>query len=149
MKKEIKLTQENGYFDIEIEDGDFANEPGFDTSIWVSLFTDARADISQVLKPENRRGWLGNLVSEVDGRQLGGYLWLIEQRRLNQETLNEVIDYARKSLDYMLLDGFCSNIEVSGNIVPRSGIRLNIKITSIDGITSDHFIELWRLTGAD
>lgn len=147
MKKEIKLEVENGSFDAVIEDGDFANEPGFDTSIWVSLFTDARADESQVVKAENRRGWLGNIVSEVEDRELGGLLWLIEQRRLNQDTLNEVLDYCRKSLSWIVEDNVALKIEVDGNIVPKRGMEVYITITSKSGVTSDHYIPLWEVTG--
>ena len=146
-KREIKLDFTGSGFDIALEDGDFANEDGLDTNIWVSLFSDARADQTQVIVPENRRGWLGNLAAEVPERQLGGHLWLAEQRRLNQETLNEVIDYIRKSLEWIVIDEIALKIEVSGSIIPRVGIEANVVITSKDGITSDHYIELWRLTG--
>lgn len=146
-KREVRLQIENGSFDIVIENGDFANEDGFDTNIWVSLFTDARANSSQVIVPENRRGWMGNLVSDVPERQLGGYLWLAEQRRLNQDTLNETIDYIRHSLEWMVLDGIALKIDVTGQIIPRSGIAANVVITSIDGVTSNHYIEIWRMTG--
>ena len=149
MKKEIELILENGSFDLVIENGDFKNEEGFDTAIWVSLFTDARASESQVLVPENRRGWLGNLVSEIEERQLGGLLWLSEQRRLIQETLNEVVDYARKSLNWFVDDGIAQKIEVTGSIVPRSGIALEIIITASDGITVNHYVPLWEVTGAN
>lgn len=146
-KREIKLEMNNGVFDIVIENGDFANEDGLDTNIWVSLFTDARADVSQVLVPENRRGWMGNLVSEIPERQLGGLLWLAEQRRLNQDTLNENIDHVRKSLEWMIIDGIAVEMDVIGQIIPRTGIAANVTITSKDGVTSNHYIELWRLTG--
>lgn len=147
-KREIELALDNGAFDIVIANGDFANEPGFDTNIWVSLFTDARADVSQVIVPENRRGWLGNTVAEVPERQLGGYLWLAEQRRLNQDTLNEVVDYIRKSLEWLVEDNIVLKITVSGAIVPRTGIAATVTITALDGVTSDHYIEIWRVTGA-
>lgn len=146
-KREIKLEMNNGIFDIVIENGDFANEDGLDSNIWVSLFTDARADVSQVLVPENRRGWMGNLVSEIPERQLGGLLWLAEQRRLNQDTLNENIDHVRKSLEWMIIDGIAVEMDVIGQIIPRTGIAANVTITSKDGVTSNHYIELWRLTG--
>ena len=147
MKREIALTLENGAFDFSISNGDIENEPGFDTAIWVSLFTDARADESQVLAPENRRGWLGNLVFDENGRQLGSFLWLAEQRRLTQDTLNEVMDYARKSLLWMVNDGIAQKIEVDGAIVPRYGISLTITITSAAGTTSSHYIPMWEVTG--
>lgn len=149
MKKEIKLEQNNGKFDIAIENGDFANENGFDTAIWVSLFTDARASESQVILPENRRGWLGNLVSDNPERQLGGYLWLSEQRRLDQDTLNETVDFIRKSLSWFTEDGIAVSIDVSGEIIPLYGITISIYIKSLDGVTSKHFIDLWKLTGEE
>ena len=147
MKKDMELILENGSFDLLIENGDFKAEDGLDTALWVSLFTDARADESQVLQPESRRGWMGNLVSNVFERQLGGLLWLAEQRRLIQETLNEVEDYVRKSLDWMLEDGLARNIEVSGEIVPLNGLAVTITITTQEGSTDSHYVPLWEVTG--
>lgn len=146
-KREIELVLENGSFDMVIEDGDFKNEPGMDTALWVSLFSDARADVAQVFVPENRRGWMGNIVSEIPERQIGGYLWLTEQRRLNQDTLNETIDYIRKSLNWIVDDGIAVKIDVYGDIIPRQGIEARVIITSLDGVTSDHYIQLWKVTG--
>ena len=136
-----------GVFDWVIEDGDIANEDGFDTVLFVSLFTDARAPETIVLKPENRRGWMGDIESPIEGRQLGGLLWLASPRRLNQKTLNEVLDYARKSLSWITEDGLAKRIEVSGNIVPKYGITLSIIISVAQGETVSRFIKLWEVTG--
>ncbi len=145
---DLKLTQgDDGVFDLVIEDGNFVIEDGFDTSIMVSLITDARAPADKVVLPENRRGWMGNLVSPVDGRDLGGLLWLTEQRRLTQDTLNETVDYARKSLNWFVEDGLANSIDVTGEIVPRSGIRLTIAITALTGVPDKHYINLWEVTG--
>ena len=149
MKKDIALIFDGSGFDLVIEDGDFKNEEGFDTAIWVSLFTDARASESQVLAPENRRGWMGNLVSDVEEREVGGLLWLAEQRRLTQDSLNEIVDYVRKSLNWFIEDNIAQKIEVSGEIVPRSGIAISIIITTSDGSTSSHYIPMWEVTGAN
>lgn len=141
------LQGTDGRFDIVIENGDIANEDGFETAIYMSLFTDARAPESKVIKPENRRGWMGNIVSPVEGRELGGLLWLAEQRRLTQDVLNEIVGYARQSLSWFVEDGIAQNIEVSGKIVPRSGIALIIDITATDGKTETYYVPLWEATG--
>lgn len=147
---DVKLTASaNGGFDLSIVDGDIEGTPGFDTAIWVSLFSDARATASQVVIPEYRRGWPGNLVSTVNGRDLGGLLWLVDQRRLNQKTLNEAVDYTRGALNWFLEDGIAQNVEVDGEIVPASGIQLNVTITSFNGDTETHYVKLWEVTGAD
>lgn len=145
---DLKLLQgPDGVFDLVIENGNLAIEDGFDTSIFVSLLTDARAPADKVVIPENRRGWMGNLVSPVENRDLGGLLWLTEQRRLTQDTLNETIDYARKSLAWFVEDGIATSIEVTGVIVPLSGITLVITITALNGVTEKHYINLWEVTG--
>ncbi len=54
----------NNIWDIGVDlDGDFLTEDAFDTSIIVSLQTDARADASEVFEPERRRGWPGSPVA--------------------------------------------------------------------------------------
>ena len=147
MKRDLYLELTDYGFDLAIENGDFKNQDGMDTALNVSLFTDARATREQVVVPENRRGWLGNIVSEVAERQLGGYLWLTEQRRLTQDTLNEVVDYCRKSLVWLLEDNVCLGLEVTGAIVPRTGIALNVDITARNGATDSHYFPLWEVTG--
>jgi phage gp46-like protein len=150
MSNGIRLfTTNTGVFDLDIDGGDFVSGDGFETAIWISLFTDARATESQVLTPEHRRGWPGNMVSPVDGRQLGGYLWLIDQRRLNQATLNEAIDYARSALNWFVADSVAKSVEVTGSIVPATGIQLDVTITSFSGETDTHYVKLWEATGAN
>jgi len=145
---DVKFILDNdGRFDIDIENGDLVGEDGFDTAIWISLFTDARASSSQVLQPEQRRGWIGNKVSIDQNRQLGGYLWLIDQRRLNHTTLIETIDYARKSLQWLIDDNICTAIDVSGIIKATEGIELTILITSTEGITTTNYVKIWKKTG--
>lgn len=146
-KTDIKIEQQlDTSFDVSIVDGDLACTRGFETAIWTSLLTDARASESQVIIPEYRRGWPGNMVSPVENRQLGSHLWLIDQRRLNQSTLNEAIDHARNALLWFIDDGLAKNVVVDGIIVPTCGIQLSIVITSYSGETETHYVKLWEIT---
>lgn len=143
--KAFKTDQQE--YTVRIQDGDFIPDDGFDTVIHMSLLTDARATEDQVAVPENRRGWPGNLVSPVEDRQLGGWLWLVDQSRLTADTLNRSINYAQLSLNHLVEDGLAKSVVVSGEIVPRSGIQLTIVITSVSGVTSTHYVKLWENTG--
>ncbi len=146
--QDLKLTiDENGRFDLSIESGDLAGEAGLDTAIWVSLFTDARASADLITKPENRRGWAGNLANTIEGRQLGGLLWLVDQRRLTQKTVNDVVDYSKKSLQWFIDDGLLNKVEASAEIIPQSGITLAIKVTALGGSVRTQYFNLWELTG--
>lgn len=147
--QDIKLTQDaNGNYDISIANGDIEAVEGFDTSLLVSLFSDARAPQYLVSIPENQRGWICNTINE-NGRELGGLLWMVDQRKLTQDTLNDAIDYVRKSLNWYIEDGLLTDIQVSGNIVPRYGIQIEIIIVAENGVTETRYYNLWEVTGAD
>lgn len=146
-RTDIAMVQdETGYFDIAIEGADLKSTEGLDTALYVSIYTDARATENQIKIPENRRGWLGNVASPVEERQLGGYFWMLEQRRLTQETLNAAIDYARQSLAWMDEDGICERVDVTGEIISLEGIRLKIDIITLDGLTETRYLRLWEHT---
>ncbi|MGR3179823.1 MAG: phage GP46 family protein [Candidatus Anammoxibacter sp.] len=146
---DVALIDDAKGFDINIKDGDIESVENFKTAIQVSLFSDARADSSQVFLPEARKGWIGDIVTPIDGQNFGSLLWLVQQERLTQSTLNKVVNFARLALQWLIDQGQASRIEVSGEIVPRSGISLNIVITSILGKTESHYVELWENTIAD
>jgi len=145
-KVDIGVSQGNGIWDISFEEGDIKPTCGLDTAVYLSLLTDSRATDSQVYDPKLRRGWLGNVATPVVGRDLGGKLWLLEQSRLDQDALNNAVDYANKSLSWLVEDNVCVKILVSGKIVPRSGIELDVQITSSDGVTSNIYVQLWHNT---
>ena len=149
MAVDLDIIQDaSGAFDLEIENGDFKTVDGFDTAIKVSLLTDARAPKDRVTKQENRRGWMPNVASPVEGRDLGGLLWLTEQSRLTQQTVNEDVDFARKSLLWFVEDVLAKDVTVTGEVVSRQSIALTIVITTLDGRTDTHYVPLWEVTGA-
>ncbi len=141
------IVNENGEFTIGITDGDLTPEDGFDTAINISLFTDQRAPADRINQTELRRGWLGDTVSLIEGRQIGSLLWLLDQSRLTPDTRNDAISFSQKSLNWLVEDGLATLVEVTGVIVPRLGIELTIVITNTDGVVTTHYRKLWELTG--
>lgn len=139
-------NEETGFFDIAIKDGDIQSVDNFDTALNSSVLLDSRAS-ARVAAPEKRNGWLGNLVSIVEGRQVGSHLWLLSQARLTQSSVNEAVDYVRKSLEWLVQDKVCSNLAVSGEVVARLGIRIRVDITALSGKLETRFFNLWENTG--
>ncbi|MCP4552351.1 MAG: hypothetical protein GY834_09985, partial [Bacteroidetes bacterium] len=145
MSQDILVVQNSdGIFDIQFENGDLKGDPGLTTAVNISLFTDSRAPSDIVSLPENQRGWMGNLVSTVIGRELGGLVWLTDQRRLTQDTLNDSIDYSNKALEWMVTDGLLTSIDVTGEIIPRLGVQLKIILVAVNGITETRYFKLWE-----
>ena len=145
---DIKATQNpSGEWTLGITDKDLTPEDGFDTAIAMTLFTDARAPDSAVAIPEKRRGTMLDLVSPVEGRLHGSLLWLVDQSKLTQDTLNTSVNYAQLSLQWFIDDQIATSILVTGEIVPRSGIRLTVVFTAQSGKVSTHYFNLWQQTG--
>ena len=132
-------------YDLQIDSGDLVSNTSFETAIQMSLLTDIRADSSEVPTPERRRGWWGNVANRTEDYNIGSKLWLLDQARNTEETLNLAIDYARNSLQWLIDDNEAENIEVTGQ---RSGdtIRLNIVVSRSQSQVESFFFDLWQNT---
>lgn len=127
---DIALTQqEDGSFDISVdENGDLAQTADIDTAIYMSLLTDKRAASSEVLLPQNRRGWWGNIFNTDPDYEIGSKMWLLEQSRGTQDTLNKAQQYVVDCLQWLITDKYVKGIEVNAELV-ANGIQVNVKFT--------------------
>lgn len=125
---QISVTDEGA--DITLNSsGDLTNEPGLETSILISLFTDRR--INAELLPQGQtslRGWWGDLFSDVDGDRIGSRLWTLEREKQLAETLNRYLDYTREALEWLKEDGVADQVNVSGEFISMGRILLNVEI---------------------
>ena len=139
------VADEAGLWDIEIANGQIVRDEGFDSSLILSLFADARASASEVAIPEQRRGSWQNELSNVAGHQVGSTLWLLQQSRLTIATKNEALQSVKKGLIWLVEDGHLKGVNVSGDI---DGGTLNIQIDLVghDGITQTRSFNLWENT---
>lgn len=138
-----------GNYDIQLNANgdDFASAEGFESSIPVSLFTDARAPASSVPDPKRRRGWVGNILTIDQNRQLGGLLWLYDQGRITATLLNGIRNEILRSFDWKLVDGILTRIEVDVVVESTRAIRINILTIGVDN-NVDQYSVLWRRTNA-
>ncbi len=130
-----------------IEGNEFASAGGFETAIPVSLFTDARAPSALVAEPQNRRGWIGNLMTAATMRQLGSILWVLDQARITQETLNIARLESQAAFQWMIEDGVALSVLTDVSRAPKGGIIIIIQITDTSNIVS-RYQTLWRATNA-
>jgi phage gp46-like protein len=121
--------------DVELENNLYS-------AIVVSLFTDRRARPDEVADPMKRRGWIGDLVSDVPDDRIGSGLWLYEQRRLTDDVVAGIAAEARNALQWMLDDGLCDSIDVQITRDPVArDVQLSVKIgLSLGGVTQHSFI---------
>lgn len=149
MQDVLIVPQQSGLYDMVIDEDarDFKPAEGFETAIPVSLFTDARAEESLVPNPKNRRGWVGNISTLEEGFELGSLLWTLDQSRLIEDTLNRARVEARAALDWMLLSGLVTQIQVDVERNDQREITIQIQFQSIENVIK-RYVTLWRKTDA-
>lgn len=105
---------------------------GLSRAVVISLFTWRRADTGDVYDGSNKYGWWGDTYPVEPGDKIGSKLWQLLRRKLTDDVIAEVEDVSRDSLQWMIDDGICSNVDVS---VERSEInRVNISVVlTVDG----------------
>lgn len=152
MKQDILLRKiltgpNEGIYDLTVVDGVLESTAGMETAIIVSLFTDDRASVDNVATPQNRRGWVGNILTAPIGRSLGSVLWVYEQSRITKNILNQVRVAAQESLDWLVEDGIAKSVIVSVQEVRTRGIIININIQTPQG-KNQRYSAIWRETSA-
>lgn len=110
------------------DDGDLNSVDDFSTSIDLSVLTNQRASSTEVPQAENRRGWIGDLTPITDGFQVGSKLWLFEQSRLTQETVNDIRNAVQEGLQWIVDKGQAERVEVDAEMIGSSGVRITATI---------------------
>ena len=101
--------------DIKLNDNDAELDYGLTTAVLVSLYTDRRATVDDNIPDgtDNRRGWWGDSIAEIEGDRIGSRLWLLDRSKTVQDNLNRAKDYIEESLEWMVEDGIAAAIEVT------------------------------------
>lgn len=93
---------EEGTFDLVVEDGDLKTSAGLESPLVVSLFSDRRAfDDEGIPDPLRRRGWPGSVIVGGPNHNFGSGWWFYEQARMTQNTVNGVRAEAEAALEWM------------------------------------------------
>lgn len=87
-------------------------------AVVISLFTWRRA------KPDDETdmpmGWWGDTWPVAQNDRYGSRLWLLQRKKLTNQTALEARTYIREALQWMIEDGLVSRIEL---IIQRTGIN--------------------------
>ena len=126
---QLSITAEGADITLN-ENEDLTNEEGLETAILISLFSDRR--VTNELLPDgetDRRGWWGDLFSDIDGDQIGSRLWTLKREKQLPETLNRYLDYTREALTWLTEDGVAETVDVQGEFISMGRLQLDVTIT--------------------
>ena len=144
MSKDIRIAWDTdlqeGDFIFDDSIGDLESDEGLETAVFISIFTDKRAKVDDVLPDSSnpdRRGWWGDLaLPDVEGDQIGSRLWLLSRAKTVENILVRAKEYVEESLQWLIDDGVVVKIEVE---VERQGLpgndilAIKASIYKIDG----------------
>ncbi|KKM77206.1 hypothetical protein LCGC14_1372390 [marine sediment metagenome] len=131
---------QEGDFNFLEENQDLESDNGLETAVIISLFTDRRAKVDDILPDPNnpdRRGWWGDLVSpEVKDDQIGSRLWLLNREKTLESVLERAKQYAEEALQWLIEDGVAVKIDVETErqgIPGQDRLALGVMIHKKDG----------------
>lgn len=140
---DLGLNLIDGCFDVEIKNGDVVRDDGLETAVTISLFTDRR--VTEEEKPylaNSKRGYWGDLFSEIDGDKMGSRLWTLEREKRTTEVLRRAEDYTREALQWLIDDGVVLSISANASYDNNKFINIDVKIIKPLGNESRYKI-LW------
>lgn len=114
--------------DVVVTGNDLLRDDGLDTAVLVSLFTDRRADDSDVLPYDNadRRGWWGDALADD---RIGSRLWLLGREKERQAVLGLAKSYALEALQWLIDDKVAESVAVTAEFTKPGMLGLQVVIT--------------------
>jgi len=133
-----------GPADISLNGATLLRDPGFETAVLISIFSDRRADVDDPLPTEDgeRRGWWGDALATA---RIGSRLWLLDRSNINPTTIAQGEQYVEESLGWMLADGSAKTIKCTGSRGARADeIIFEVTITGPAGSVFFKFFYNWK-----
>lgn len=136
--------------DWALSAGALASETGLRSAVVISLFTDRRAEVDDLLPDGSgdRRGWWGDLVAPVTAPTgqpwlSGSRLWLLSREKQTAITAHRAETYAAEALAWMTHSGVASAVGVTARWQDRGWLALQVAITRADGEAETYDL-IWR-----
>jgi phage gp46-like protein len=142
---DIKLKQEDNIFKISFTNGDFTLTDGLDTALQMSTFCEQRDNSIDV--PEQRGGWWGNELQEVEGYEQGSLIWTQYQSRVNEEEADKAETSLINSHNWLIQDRIASETVINSEVVDNEQIGSTVEVYRNNNKDEAQFFDLWKNTG--
>lgn len=111
--------------DIEVTHNGLSSDEGLVTLVLICLFTDARAEESDILPDgtDDRRGWPGDSFSDF---QWGSKLWLLAREKLTESVRLRVENYASLAMQPLLQTGYARSAQVTATVASSERIDFSV-----------------------
>lgn len=115
-----------GGADFRVTANDLETDDSFETSVYLSLFTNAPVRPGDQIPPELigiRMGWWADKLAVVPGDVFGSRLWQLQRVKQTEVVITRAREMALEALQWMLDDKVSDKIVVTAEVL-RDGILL-------------------------
>lgn len=107
---------------------DVVSDPGLETAVLISLFSDKRANIEDIipdLNSDDRRGWWGDVINNT---LIGSKFWLLSREKTGNNLNSTIEEYTLDALNWMVSDGIAKSITCTVTRTGTYNYRISTKI---------------------
>ncbi len=123
--------------DIDIQAGDLVAENGLETAVLVSLYSDRYVPPEELpagfAEAGDPRGWWADAIAEIPNDRIGSRFWLLARGKINNDTANQMREFAQEALAWMIEAGFAARIDTSSLVTAGESVQLFISILRPSG----------------
>jgi phage gp46-like protein len=132
---DIALRWGTAAADVVVDDNDLLLDDGLDTAVIASLFTDRRAEDSDILPDghTDRRGWWGDGLPTVPNDKFGSRLWLLSREKQVPSVLERAKEYALEALQWLIEDKVAASVDVTTEFTKPGMLGIQIVIQRPQG----------------
>lgn len=108
---------------------DVVADPGLETAVLISLFSDKRANIEDIipdLNSDDRRGWWGDTLNNS---LIGSKFWLLSREKTGLNLNSTVEEYTLDALKWMVSDGIAKSVTCTVTRTGTYSYRIATKIS--------------------
>lgn len=133
-------------FSWSITSPGLAEDAGLETAVMVSLFSDRRARVDDVLPSgDDRRGWWADAYAEHEGDLWGSRLWLLSREKQMAKVLRRAEEYGLETLKWMIDDRVVQSVETHAEIIRDGVLGLTVVMTRGKNMATKYRFEIfWK-----
>lgn len=142
----LRYDPERGYYDLAFDD-DLVTDPGLETAVVLSLFTDRRALPADELPGggTDRRGYWADAYGQ---RLQGSRLWLLGREKELESVRRSAEVYAEEALAWIVEDGVAEAVEVAAEHARRGVMLLRVEVRrGGDAALAREYEYVWQNVG--
>jgi phage gp46-like protein len=115
----------------KVPNGPYILDPGLETAVTISLFSDAQPEGDPAPAPgDMRRGWWADAYPlDANEAAIGSRLWSRRRSGPTADVLAQIGQDAEDALQWLVADGVANAVAVAATAIGATGVLLNVSIT--------------------